>query len=154
MKVLLDTNILLRLSEKTHPHHLPAVEALRHWAGEGHTFCIGSQTISEFLAVAPRPLKDRGLGMAPAVADGELSKVTSALDVLYDSPAIMTELRRLIVAHDVAGKSVHDTRLVAAMNVNGIKEIATFNGHDFSRFNMISVFDPSKLPSPPFPAEQ
>lgn len=145
MRILLDTNILLRLSDKSHPHHAAAVGSLRRLAVDGHTFCIGSQTVAEFLAVATRSVADNGLGMDQATADAELAKVTATLDILYDSAAVLNELRRLVVAHAVIGKSVHDTRLVAAMNVNGVTDILTFNGQDFARFTAIHVLDPSKV---------
>jgi predicted nucleic acid-binding protein len=150
MRVLLDTNILLRLSERTHPHHPAAREAIRVLATAGTTFCIGSQTISEFLAVATRSIGDRGLGMDPTLADAELSKVTSALDMLYDSAAVMTELRRLVVAYTVIGKSVHDTKLVASMLASGVTDILTFNGGDFVRFSsLVRVLDPATVASNP-----
>jgi predicted nucleic acid-binding protein len=145
MRVLLDTNILLRLSEKAHPHYQPAIESLRRLAAEGRTFCIGSQTVGEFLAVAARAVEDRGLGMNQATADAELSKVTSALDILYDSPAVIVELRRLVVAYGVVGKSIHDARLVATMIGNGVRDILTFNVRDFARFGEISVLNPLDL---------
>jgi hypothetical protein len=90
---------------------IPLVSALRTLATAGHTFCIASQTISEFLAVATRSVADRGLGMDHAQADGELTKVTQSLEILYDTKAVVDELRRLVVLHSVSGKSVHDTRL-------------------------------------------
>src|SRR5688572_21857035 len=143
MRVLLDTNILLRLSEKTHPHHPAAVESLRRLAAAGDTFCIGSQTVAEFLAVATRPIPENGLGMDQATADAELAKVTSALEVLYDSADVLAELRRLVVAHAVIGKSVHDAKLVAAMHAGAVRHILTFNRQDFVRFDQIVVLDPS-----------
>jgi predicted nucleic acid-binding protein len=143
MRVLLDTNILLRLSEPTHIHHPAAIAAVRFLAGGGDTFCISSQTISEFLAVATRSVADRGLGMAQAAADAELSKLIAALDMLFDSSAVIAELRGLVIAHAVAGKSVHDCKIVATMLANGVKEILTFNGKGFTRFKAIVILDPS-----------
>jgi predicted nucleic acid-binding protein len=145
MKILLDTNVLLRISEPDHPHHPPCVSALRTLATAGHTFCIASQTISEFLAVATRSVADRGLEMDQAKADAELTKVTSSLETLYDTKAVVDELRRLVVLYSVSGKSVHDTRLVAAMNVNAVSHLLTINTRDFNRFAEINVLDPRAL---------
>jgi predicted nucleic acid-binding protein len=143
MKILLDTNILLRLSEANHPHHAAAIAAVRKLSTEGHVFCIASQTIGEFLAVATRAIPDRGLGMSQKDADTQLSKLITAIEVLYDSAAVMAELRRLVIAHNVVGKSVHDTRLVASMISYGVKDILTFNKADFVRFTSIQVLDPT-----------
>jgi predicted nucleic acid-binding protein len=143
MKILLDTNILLRISEPRHPHHAAATKALRNLATSGHTFAISSQTVYEFLAVATRATADRGLGMSQNIADGELSKLILSLPMLYDSAAVVTELRRLMLAHSVAGKSIHDAHIVATMTVHGIADILTFNGRDFARFAGVQVRDPN-----------
>jgi predicted nucleic acid-binding protein len=39
---------------------------------------------------------------------------------------------------------VHDARLVAAMNVHGVRRILTFNTDDFARYG-IEVLHPSSL---------
>jgi predicted nucleic acid-binding protein len=49
------------------------------------------------------------------------------------------------VTHGVSGKKAHDARLVAAMTVNGITHILTFNADDFTRYTGITVLHPSKL---------
>jgi predicted nucleic acid-binding protein len=145
MKILLDTNILLRISEPAHSHHSASVSALRTLALEGHSFCIASQTVSEFLAVATRPVADRGLGMAQAKADAELTKVTSSLEMLYDSKAVIDELRRLVVLNSISGKSVHDAHPVAAMKANAVSHLLTINTRDFSRYPDIHVLNPTAL---------
>ena len=149
MKVLVDTNVLLRSSQPAHPQHASAVAAVQTLTTSGHVLCISSQTIYEFLAVATRAISDRGLGMSQADADALLDSMLAAFDVLYDSPAVSSELRRLVVAHGVTGKSVHDTRLVAAMNVNGVGSLLTFNVRDFGRFSGIAVLDPQNTPGAP-----
>ena len=50
------------------------------------------------------------------------------------------EWKRLVTQHEVRGAKVHDTRLVAAMNVHGIRRITTFNVGDFTRFNIEVLF--------------
>ena len=83
--------------------------------------------------------------MEQSAADAELAKLTSALDVLYDSADVLAELRRLVVAHAVTGKSVHDAKLVAAMRAGAVSHILTFNGQDFARFEQIEVLDPATV---------
>jgi predicted nucleic acid-binding protein len=51
-----------------------------------------------------------------------------------DSDDIYLEWRRLVVTHGVSGKKAHDARLVAAMTVNGITHILTFNADDFAKY--------------------
>jgi predicted nucleic acid-binding protein len=40
---------------------------------------------------------------------------------------------------------VHDTRLVAAMHIYGVKRILTFNTKDFARFDTIEAIHPLQL---------
>ncbi len=142
MRILLDTNILLRLSEPGHLHHAPALASLRVLAAGQYTFCIGAQTIAEFLAVATRAIADRGLGMPQQLADAHLARLIAAIEILYESAPSIAELRRLVVAHSIMGKSVHDARLVATMNVEQVSNILTFNTRDFARYSGINVVDP------------
>jgi predicted nucleic acid-binding protein len=154
MRTLLDTNILLRTSQPASPQHADAIAATTSLIAAGRTFCISSQSIYEFLAVATKPQTENGLGMTHSVADAHLTKLLISTEVLYDSPAIANELRRLVVAHHVTGKNVHDARIVAAMNAQSVTEILTFNEKDFTRYAAITVLSPSsvaqgKLPGAP-----
>ena len=64
---------------------------------------------------------------------------------LPDTPAVHAEWRRLLVAHSVVGVQVHDTRLVAAMNIYGVTHLLTFNGADFARFAGITSHHPQNV---------
>ncbi len=142
MRVLLDTNLLLRLSQPDHPHYPGVTAALSELAGSAAHFCISSQTVYEFLAVATRPLSASGLGMAQADADAEIEKLVLGLTMLYDSPSVVKQLRFLVVHYSVTGKSIHDARLVATMQVNGIASLMTINAADFRRYSGIALIDP------------
>lgn len=146
MRVLLDTNVLLRLSQPAHPHHAAVLSALRTLSAAAADLCISSQTVYEFLAVATRPVAASGLGMDQVAADAEVGKLVVGLTMLYDSPAVLGTLRRLVVTHRVTGKSVHDARLVAAMLANGVTHLLTINSVDFNRYPGITVIDPRVSP--------
>jgi len=146
MRTLLDTNILLRSSQVSSPHHVIAIAAVAALLGAGRSLCISSQVIYEFLAVATKPVTENGLGMSQADADGQLAKLLGGIEVLYDSEPVATELRRLVVTYKMTGKRVHDTRLVAAMTVFGVQELLTFNVDDFKRFSRIQVVSPAAMP--------
>lgn len=51
----------------------------------------------------------------------------------------------IVIQHSVTGVSVHDARLVAAMNVHAINTIVTFDANDFSRYKAIKVLHPKTL---------
>ena len=64
-----------------------------------------------------------------------------------DVPAVFLEWRRLVVTFGVSGVQVHDARLVAAMKVNGVTHILTFNTSDFKRYGSegIVAVDPAAV---------
>ncbi len=100
----------------------------------------------EFWNVASRPLENNGFGWDPERVDTEISGLESLLTILPDSQSIYREWRKLVVAYGIVGKQVHDTRIVAAMNVHNITNLLTFNGADFKRFEHINLIDPA-MPS-------
>jgi len=55
---------------------------------------------------------------------------------LPDVAAIYGEWKRLVTRHTVLGVKVHYARLVAAMNIHGVRRILTFNVGDFVRYNV------------------
>jgi len=46
------------------------------------------------------------------------------------------------VRYGVSGKKTHDARLVAAMTIQGIAHILTFNSADFARYPGITAIEP------------
>jgi predicted nucleic acid-binding protein len=113
MSVLLDTNILTRLSQQSHPHHMPAESAILTLKSRAETLCIVPQNLYEFWAVATRPIAStNGLGLTTAEAKGEVVRIRSLFATLPDIPAIYSEWERLVEVHDVKGKAGHDARLV------------------------------------------
>ena len=71
--------------------------------------------------MATRPVANNVLGFSVALALSELEKLERFLTVLSDSPAVYGEWKRLVVRHSVLGSKVHDAKLVATMNVRGIR---------------------------------
>jgi predicted nucleic acid-binding protein len=94
------------------------------------------QNISEFWNVATRPAPNNGLGFSIALVLGEIEKIERFLTLLPDSTAVYGEWKRLVVQHGVLGSKVHDAKLVATMNVHGVRRILTFNTGDFTRYDM------------------
>jgi predicted nucleic acid-binding protein len=144
MSVLVDTNVLLRRTQPTHESHSLAVESVARLLAGGEPVYFTLQNISEFWNVVTRPVANNGLGFSTALALGEVEKIERVLSFLPDPPAIYGEWKRLVVQHEVQGAKVHDTRLVAAMNVHGVRRILTFNTDDFARYG-IEVLHPSSL---------
>jgi predicted nucleic acid-binding protein len=145
MLCLVDTNVLLRSLDRTHPHSRLVRRAVIVLRRQDNRLCLLPQNLIEFWAVATRPVDVNGLGMSTDWAAAQLIRMKHFFIVLPDVAEILTEWERLVIQHQVTGKKTHDARLVAAMNVHGVLHILTFNGVDFSRYSGITVIDPRSL---------
>ena len=144
MAYLVDTNILLRMAQPQHPHSAHAQMAVSILKSRHETLNVAVQNIFEFWAVATRPQGENGLGMSTSEIDREISAMRRLFTLLPELP-IFDEWQRLVSAHNVSGKNVHDTRIVAQMNVLGIVDLLTFNTKDFSRYSNIKAIDPANV---------
>jgi predicted nucleic acid-binding protein len=131
---LLDTNVLLRFADRSHPLYPVLRTAIRKLRREAHMLQITPQNCVEFWNVATRPSERNGFGLTPADADRLLRLIERLFPLFPDSSRIYPEWRRLVVTYGVSGVQVHDSRLVAAMKVNGVTHILTLNATDFTRY--------------------
>src|SRR5262249_5990977 len=99
--------------------------------------------------VATRPVSVNGLGKTAAEAAADLASLKTLFTLLDDTPAVFPTWELLVTGLPVIGKDAHDARLVAAMQVQGIDQILTFNDRDFHRFSGITAVNPSSLVTPP-----
>jgi predicted nucleic acid-binding protein len=151
MSVLLDSNILARLAQHTHPMHPTAQDAVNALRRRGEVLHIVPQNLYELWVVATRPIAVNGLGLTAVEADAELARAEALFHLLPDTPAILPEWRRLVLAYGFLGKIAHDARLIAAMRVHGVTHLLTFNVADFARFPGITILDPNAVAAPPSP---
>lgn len=151
MNVLLDTNILGRMVEVGHPQHRPAADAVAALTARGDSPHLVPQVLYGFWVVATRPTTVNGLGLLPSQAAAEVAPLKALFPLLPDSPAVYPEWERLVRTYQVAGRSAHDTRLVAAMAVHGLTHVLSFNTADFARYAGITALDPAVVATPPIP---
>jgi predicted nucleic acid-binding protein len=144
---LVDSNILIRSVQPDDPDYPTVQAALTALAQEHVVLCYTSQNLGEFWNASTRPTSRNGYGMAPYEADLRARVFEARMRLLPDSLAIHKEWRKLIVDYNVSGAQVHDTRLVAAMHVHGVKHILTFNTKDFARFADIEAVHPENVPA-------
>ena len=145
MNYVLDTNILLRMAQDTHPMHTEATQATTTLIRQGDTVHIIPQNLYEFWSVATREIKYNGLGLSVGDAQNELARLRSLFSFLPDTPAVCSQWERLIVQYGVIGRDSHDTRIVAAMNVHGVTHLLTFNQDDFRRYTNIVAVSPGEV---------
>lgn len=148
MSYLVDSNVLLRLAEPSHPMCSPAQEALIYLRNLSEDLCILPQNLMEFWVVVTRPRASNGLGMEVDTATQELLKLKRLFILLPDTAEIFSVWEKLVTQHRVMGKPAHDARLVAAMKVHGVAQLLTFNTDDFKRYADIRAVDPRAVTTP------
>ena len=142
---LLDTNILLRLIEKTSPQHKTVLQALTQIATKNDSSFIVMQSITELWAVATRPITANGLGYTTARVRTEVDGLLQRFDLLPENELIFEVWLELVTVYSVQGKPTHDARLVAAMMTHGIENILTINTADFKRFTQVKAVHPLEV---------
>jgi len=145
MRILVDTNILLRAVEPGHAQHAQVIEATDMLRRQGHVLCLVPQNIYEFWVVATRPRDVNGLAMSPTETESAVLKFLRLFTLLRDERTIFEQWFELVVQNEVRGVKAHDARLAAAMQRHGIQHVLTFNAADFQRYSHISILKPEEV---------
>jgi predicted nucleic acid-binding protein len=138
VRVLSDTNILIRLSDAGDPRHLECVQALQRLRADGHEICIYAQVQIEYWAVATRPRAVNGLDLSPGEAEADLVDFDTLFVLLLEPSDIAISWRALANRYAVSGRQAHDTRPVALMLAHRITHLLTLNPGDFRRYTEIT----------------
>jgi predicted nucleic acid-binding protein len=85
---LLDTNILLRMSDRTSPVNLLAGRATATLLRQRNRVFITSQNIIEFWVVATRPATVNGLGWSVEQTRTEIEQILNQFPQLEETPQI------------------------------------------------------------------
>lgn len=147
MPYLVDTNVLLRSVDLSHPMNQDAANAISTLRSRGEKLHIVPQNLIEFWNVYTRPTERNGLGRSVAETQAEVNRLKALFPLLLDSEAIYKEWESLVFTYKIQGVNVHDARLVAAMLVHGLTHILTFNISDFARYSEITAVNPSTVKS-------
>jgi hypothetical protein len=86
------------------------------------------------------------IGLRVAETDRLARVIEQNFEFLPDSREVHERWRSLLVAHNVQGVQVHDTRLAASMYVHGVGQLLTINVRDFRRFADLRVVHPAEFP--------
>jgi predicted nucleic acid-binding protein len=142
---LVDTNILLRLTRRSDPHHPLISASLTKLASQSTILHYTHQNIAELWNAMTRPIDRNGLGLTPKEAQSEVEAIEFGMILLPDSEAIYKEWRSLVVQHAISGVQVHDARLAASMYVHRVAHILTLNVSDFARFPNLTALHPAHV---------
>lgn len=108
MRVLVDTNVLVRSIQKSHPACRVARRALISLYRNNADLFLATQNIAEFWNVCTRPAGVNGLGLSVEAADRHVGQMERFFSILPDSMPAFTLWRKLLVEHAVVGVKVHD----------------------------------------------
>ncbi len=145
--ILLDTNLLVRMTRSHDPQSGVARAAIQTLLRRGERLIVVPQNFYEFWVVATRPAGAppagrNGLGMSPAQAGHWLRFFQRRFTLLPDRDNLSNLWQALVETHAVTGFRAHDIRLVAAMQSYGIHRLLTFNAADFRAFP-VAILDPA-----------
>jgi predicted nucleic acid-binding protein len=149
--ILVDTNLLARLTDKSHAHHPIARTAVFNLSARREQLVVVPQNLYEFWAVATRKAGkksaggENGLGMSIAVAKWWMDYLQRRFTVLPDRDDLFTRWRDLVVTRQIRGLPAHDARLVASMQGYGVTQLLTFNLKDFAGL-VPTLIDPATVP--------
>ena len=148
--VLVDTNVLLRIAQRGHPHQRPALDAIELLrVRKGEVFAIAPQIVCEMCVVCIRPAADNGLGMTPHEAHAEITRARALFHLLPETGQVYPTCEGLVVKYAIRGKRAHDVRLVALMIEHGVPTLLSFNDADFRQFTEIVTLSPFDVLSIP-----
>jgi predicted nucleic acid-binding protein len=142
---LVDTNILLRIGNRTDPFYLMASRAVDEMKVSGVSLIYTHQNIAELWNVMTRPVNRNGLGLSISEAEAEVTEIEAGMTLLAENEAAYRHWRTLLLKYSIRGVQVHDARLVASMLAHRVTHLLTFNTADFRRFSEIYAFHPSEI---------
>lgn len=145
MRVLVDTNVLIRLFQPSNPSSPIAASAIHELKKHDFEVVMVPQNLYELWVVATRTVTLNGFGMS--VSDTSLlqEKCMQQFRLLRDERGIFDHWSQIVSSNQVIGKSAHDARLVAAMVKHSVPNILTFNVQDFRRHSQVKAFDPMDI---------
>src|SRR5438552_11484124 len=124
--ILLDTDLLGRITDSGDPHCASARRAMRVLPAKGERLVIAPQNLYEFWAIATRMPATNGLGMTTEQASQWLGFFQRRFTLLPDRDDLPSRWHDLVKILRIKGFRCHDARLAAAMQCYGISRLLTF----------------------------
>jgi predicted nucleic acid-binding protein len=142
MRVLIDTNIVLRAGGTRGQGNVAVAETVERLVAGGAIPCVAIQSLIEAWSVLTQPTGANGYGCSTAQARSEIDQIVGAFELLPEPATLFQTWLRVCSAHDVQGRQAFDARLVALMEALGITTLVTLNPIDFQRYTAINLVVP------------
>ena len=144
-KYLLDTNILLRASDRSSPRYSLAVNSVASLIARGDECVIALQVLIEFWVVATRPIDVNGLGWNVEQTNFKIDRLINQFTLVEETEAIFPQWLDLVTRYQIKGKRTHDARLMAVAIASSITHILTFNPKDFTKITELTIVHPNDI---------
>ena len=137
-----DTNVLLRLSDRLDSQHSLVAEAIRRLRVRNIELNYTTQNLGEFWNVSTRPASRNGFGLTVLETRRRFETLRRHMTLLPETEDVFHVWLRLLESHQVRGVEVHDAHLAATLEVHGVRNLLTYNGPDFKRFTHLIAVHP------------
>lgn len=144
-KYLLDTNIVLRLSNPADRQHELVVQAVASLLEQADECYLTAQILIEFWVVATRPTDVNGLGWSIEQVRHIIDRLRDRFPLAEETQQIFPIWLNLVTENQIKGKRTHDARIIATMLASNIDCILTLNPDDFSGISGITVVHPQEV---------
>ncbi len=142
--ILLDNNVLARMTNDGHANCPIARAAIHKLLRSGEQLVVCPQAIYEFWAVATRHISHNGLGLTDAQAAQWIAFFRRRFLLLPDPTNLALLFVNLVKDRHIHGFRAHDARYVAFAQAHGITQLLTFDPTDFNALP-IELLDPIKV---------
>lgn len=140
--IAVDTNILVYSHRSDSSFHKAADKALTELAESGELWAIPWPCIHEFLAIVTHPrIYDPPTSLTDAIEQVECWLEVPTLMLLGEDKNHWSHLRQILEEAQIAGPMIHDARVAALCQAQGVREIWTAD-RDFSRFTGFRLRNP------------
>lgn len=140
--IALDTNILVYAHRRDSEWHAAAAALVKSLAEDRIEWAIPWPCIHEFLAIVTHP----GIFEPPSTTQQAVDQVDAwlgspSLVLLTETDDHWAALRDLVSTAKLQGPLIHDARIAALCQANGIAELLAAD-RDFNRFPALTVRNP------------
>ena len=142
---LLDTNIILRISNPSDLQHELVTNAVANILAQGDECYLASQILIEMWVVATRPTDVNGLGWSTTYTRNIIDQLMQRFPIIEEAPQLFTTWLDIVSINKILGKRTHDARIAALMKTSAVSHILTLNPNDFSNIPDINVVHPRSL---------
>jgi predicted nucleic acid-binding protein len=135
--ILLDTNIIVYSLDKKSSKNYIATNYIKRNA---ENLTITHQNINEAIRVITHPKHPKPMRIEKAIE--AVTDIAEGLSIIFPKENTIFITLELLNKYKIKSNHVFDAYLAATMLSNGIEEIATDNGKDFSIIKEVKVINP------------